>query len=139
MKRRYLGEKQSNRTKLGHLSGLEDNIALQLQGLGVKYSYEKDKIKYTIPESNHTYTPDFILSNGIIIEGKGLFSTADRKKHLLIKEQHPELDIRFVFSRSHSPLYKGSKNTYGGWCNQKGFLYADKLIPNEWLKERKKK
>ena len=29
---------------------------------------------------------------------------ADRKKHLLIKEQHPELDIRFVFSRAGNKL-----------------------------------
>jgi len=32
-------------------------------------------------------------------------------------------------------LYKGSKNTYGDWCDKHGFLFADKVIPESWLKE----
>ena len=77
-----------------------------------------------------------ILSNGIIVESKGRFVTADRKKHLLIKKQHPTLDIRFVFSNSKAKINKGSKTTYGDWCDKHGFLYADKLIPEEWLYEK---
>ncbi|API58493.1 hypothetical protein BSL82_03555 [Tardibacter chloracetimidivorans] len=46
------------------------------------------------------------------------------------------LDIRFVFSRSSSPIYKGSKTTLGAWCEKNGFLYADKTIPEEWIKEK---
>ena len=56
-----------------------------------KEVYECYYLRYTIPESVHTYTPDFILPNGILIEAKGLFETADRKKHLLIKKQYPQL------------------------------------------------
>jgi hypothetical protein len=59
----------------------------------------------------------------------------DRQKHLLIKQQHPEYDIRFVFSNSKSKLNKESKTTYADWCNKHGFQYADKLIPVDWLKE----
>jgi len=92
-------------------------------------------IKYTKPVTNHTYTPDFVLPNGIIIEAKGLFSSADRKKHLYVQEQHPLLDIRFVFSNAHSRLYKGSKTRYGDWCIKHGFQFADKLIPIAWIKE----
>ena len=58
-----------------------------------------------------TYTPDFELPNGIIIESKGRFVAADRKKHLLVQKQHPELDIRFVFSNSKAKISKGSKTT----------------------------
>jgi hypothetical protein len=116
-------------------SGLEDKIAAQLDEAGVEYDYEKVKLDYSIP---HKYTPDFILANGIIVEGKGLFDSADRTKHLAVKKQHPHLDIRFVFSRSASPLYKGSKSTYATWCERNGFAYADKLIPEAWLKEREK-
>jgi hypothetical protein len=113
-------------------SGLEDKIAAQLDEAGVEYTYEKVKLPYSIP---HTYNPDFQLANGIIVEGKGLFTSEDRTKHLAVKKQHPHLDIRFVFTRSASTLYKGSKSTYATWCEKHGFKYADKLIPPEWLAE----
>lgn len=93
---------------------------------------------YTIPESVHKYTPDFILPNGIIIEAKGLFETADRQKHLLIKKQYPHLDIRFVFQNPNNRLYKGSKTTYADWCKKHGYQYATKLIPSAWFKEQRK-
>ena len=114
-------------------SGLEYRVAKQLEEQGYTYEYEKTKVPYQRKPS--TYLIDFELHNGIIIEGKGRFVSADRAKHLLIQKQHPELDIRFVFSNSKSKLYKGSKQTYGGWCDKHGFLYADKLIPKEWLDE----
>ena len=79
-----------------------------------------------------------MLRNGIIVESKGIFDVEDRKKHLLIREQHPELDIRFVFSSSRSKLYKGSKTSYAEWCEKYGFQFADKLIPAAWLREKAK-
>ena len=120
--------------KNGYRSGLEDKISKQLEEAGVPFKYEKFKIKYSLNEVR-TYTPDFELTNGIIIESKGRFVVADRKKHLLIQKQHPELDIRFVFSNSRAKISKVSKTTYGDWCDKHGFLYADKLIPVEWIKE----
>ena len=119
--------------KNGYRSGLEDNISKQLKRLKVPVKYEEMKIKYEVHEVR-TYTPDFELPNGIIIESKGRFTVADRKKHLLIKKQFPDLDIRFVFSNSRAKINKGSKTTYGMWCDKHGFTYADKLIPEEWIK-----
>ena len=118
--------------KHGYRSGLEERVSEELDKSGVKYEYETQKIKYRV-EEDRTYTPDFILTNGIIVETKGRFTTADRKKHLLIQKQHPLLDIRFVFQNSRAKLYKGSKTTYGEWCDKWGFMYADKSIPEEWL------
>jgi hypothetical protein len=114
---------------------LESTLAKQLSSKGIPFSYEEYKLDYLIPETSHKYTPDFVLPNGIIIESKGIFDPEDRKKHLYIKEQHPSLDIRFVFTRSKSPLYKGAKSTYADWCAKYGFRFADKLIPEVWLKE----
>jgi len=94
-------------------------------------------LKYVVNETR-TYTPDFLLPNGIIIESKGRFVAADRKKHLLVKQQHPDLDIRFVFTNSKAKISKGSKTSYGDWCDKNGFLYADKLIPEGWLNETTK-
>lgn len=96
--------------------------------------YESTTIRYEKPAKSSRYTPDFVLPNKIIIESKGRFLTADRQKHLLIKQQHPQLDIRFVFQRSANPIAKGSKTTYAAWCLKHGFLFADKRIPEEWLK-----
>jgi len=121
--------------KNGYRSGLEDKIADQLKSLSVPVKYEELKITYSVPESLHTYTPDWQLPNGIIIESKGRFVAADRKKHLLIKQQYPHLDIRFVFSNSKAKINKGSKTSYADWCNKFGFLYADKLIPEGWINE----
>lgn len=135
VRQRTVGASQSG-LKYGYRSGLEKRIQDQLNGLSVDYEYEKLKIEYEVHEVRK-YTPDFvILSNGIIVESKGRFVTADRKKHLLIKKQHLTLDIRFVFSNSKAKINKGSKTTYGDWCDKHGFLYADKLIPEEWLREK---
>ena len=120
--------------KYGYRSGLEDRISEQLKSLSVPFKYEEFKIKYEVNEVR-TYTPDFELPNGIIVESKGRFVAADRKKHLLVQQQHPDLDIRFVFSNSKAKLNKGAKSTYADWCIKHGFLYADKTIPEEWLNE----
>jgi len=120
--------------KLGFRSGLEVKVAEQLKGSGVAAEYETTKIKYVVPESVHTYTPDFVLPNGIIVETKGRFVVADRKKHLLIQKQHPDKDIRFVFTNSKTKISKGSKTSYADWCTKNGFLFADKKVPDEWLK-----
>ena len=119
-------------------SGLEDKVAAQLRDAEIDAKYEEYQIQYEIPASSHHYTPDFVLPNGIIIETKGVFDVDDRKKHLLIKKQYPKLDIRFVFSSSKTHIYKGSKTTYADWCNKYGFKFADKWIPDTWLRERKR-
>ena len=121
--------------KYGFKSGLEENISQQIEGKGIVVQYESEKIPYIVPASQHTYNPDFRLPNGIIVETKGRFVAADRKKHQLVKEQHPNLDIRFVFSNSKNKISKNSKTTYGMWCEKNGYKYADKEIPEEWFLE----
>jgi len=121
--------------KYGFKSGLEENISNQIKGKGIKVEYETEQVSYTIPASEHTYYPDFKLPNGIRVETKGRFVLADRKKHLLVKEQNSNLDIRFVFSNSKNKISKKSKTTYGDWCEKHGFKYADKEIPNSWFEE----
>ena len=119
----------------GYRSGLEDKVADQLRSLSIPVHYEATKIRYTPPLKTRTYSPDFILPNGIIIETKGRFVTADRQKHKAIKEEHPFLDIRFVFSNPNNRISKTSKTTYAKWCEDHGFLYASKLIPKDWIAE----
>lgn len=117
----------------GFRSGLEDVVAAQIKSRGIDVEYEQKKIEFVQPAKKRKYTPDFELPNGIIIETKGKFDVADRQKHLMVKAQHPELDIRFVFSNSRTRISKGSPTTYGMWCEKNGFLYADKRIPESWF------
>jgi hypothetical protein len=123
--------------KHGYRSGLEHKVSIYLDELKHKYLYEKVKIEWE-DLAYRTYTPDFILNNGIIIETKGRFLAADRRKHIAIKKQHPELDIRFIFTNSRTKLRKGAKSSYAEWCIKYNFRYNDRIIPEDWLKEKGK-
>lgn len=128
-------------------SGLEEKTAKYLDERDVTYEYETVKIPYIIPATNNKYTPDFIITTKsgktLYIETKGIWDSKDRMKHLLIRQQCPDLDIRFVFTRCKSKISKASKTTYADICEGKGrgkfkgvtWLYADTTIPEEWLHE----
>lgn len=118
----------------GYRSGLEDANVSRLHAQGVPFAYEEFKIPWII-HKECTYTPDFLLPNGVIVETKGRFVTNDRQKHLAIKKQEPDLDIRFVFSRSAALISKGAKTTYGGWCSANQFQFTDAFIPAQWWQE----
>lgn len=116
-------------------SGLEEAVGAWLKARGEEVLYERVVVTYEKPAQKSRYTADFLLHNGIIIETKGWFVTADRKKHKLIKAQHPDLDIRFVFSNPNARIGKQSKTTYAKWCDDSGFLWAKTTIPVAWLNE----
>lgn len=90
-----------------------------------------------IPSKEHTYRPDFWLTNTLAVETKGLFQRDDRHKMELVKAQHPELDIRMVFSNANAKIAKGSPTSYAVWCETHGIQWANKVIPVEWLDEAK--
>lgn len=115
-------------------SGLEKEVAAYLKDNQKQVRYEKLKIEW-VDLRYRTYTPDFQLDNGIFIETKGIFDSDDRRKHLEVRKQHPELDIRFVFSNANAKLYKGAKSRYCDWCEKNGFMWAHRVIPQEWLQE----
>jgi len=123
--------------KYGYRSGLEIKVSDYLKELQQDFRYECFKIEWE-DLMYRTYTPDFLLPNGIIIEVKGRFVTADRRKHLAIQKQHPNLDIRFVFESSRRKLSKGAKTTYGQWCEKNKILFYDRIIPEDWLNEKGK-
>ena len=61
-------------------SGLEEKVSDLLCELGVDYEYESTSFPYTI---QHLYTPDFILSNGVILEVKGYWDSAHLRQSVL--------------------------------------------------------
>lgn len=128
----------------GFRSGLEEVIAAELDDAGVSYKYEGTPIEFVQPAKPRKYSPDFRLPDGSIIETKGRFVTADRQKHLMIKAQHPDLKIRFLFNNPNARISKQSRTTYAMWCEKHGFEYAAcptkaqlrdgaKAIPPEWI------
>jgi len=121
-------------------SGLEELVYKYLQKNNLKFEYETLKINYFQPEQKKTYTPDFPIQDCFIIETKGLFNSADRKKMKTIKAQNPDLDIRFIFSNSKTKIGKKSLTTYGKWCEMFGFPYhciqsTKETFPKLWLEE----
>ena len=126
-------------------SGLEVSIGKFFTEKNIPFQYETLKIDYLKPQQKSYYRPHFILKNGIIIEAKGLFTTADRKKHKIIKNQYGDrYDIRFAFSNSTNRIGKKSKTTYAKWCEHYGFQYhcirtTKILIPLDWITEDAKK
>lgn len=106
-----------------------------------EWSYEKDKLKYFVPKSDHIYTPDFRLENGIFIEGKGILSDyAERQKYILIKEQYPCIDLRFIFGNPKKRC-AGMKMTHEEWAIKYGFPYCsvkDVDIIKSWVNEEKR-
>lgn len=122
----------------GYRSGLEEQIARQIDQAGHVVLYETEKLSYVWPERPATYTPDFVLAKRdgrMFIETKGRFVVEDRQKMLLVREQNPDIDIRLVFSNANQKLYKGSPTTYAMWADKHGFVWANKRIPDDWFAE----
>lgn len=110
-------------------SKFEESIADDLDNQKVDYEYESEKLQYIVERN---YLPDFKLPSGVFIEAKGWFKSADQRKHKIIKKQHPNIDIRFVFQNPNVRV-QGSRMTCAEWCERYGFKFASKLIPKEWL------
>lgn len=119
-------------------SKFEETIAKWLQTRKIPFKYEPCKITYIVPESKHTYTPDWQVGddNTIYWESKGRLTAADRRKLLHIKASNPDLTIRILLMNSDVKIRKGSPTSYGDWCEKNGFEFADFRagIPKKWLK-----
>jgi hypothetical protein len=126
------GSKRYEAKIAGFRSGFERTVDTQLKVLGADYSYETMQIPYVL---EGTYHPDFYLPEyDIYIEVKGVLDDQDRRKHLAIKRQHPELDIRFVFMNANNKIPR-LKSTHGEWASKNGFLWADGKVPEEWVSQ----
>lgn len=128
-------------------SGLEADIAMQLTAQGALWKYEIQKYKYWLTGgrnrafcgdchstnvlSEHDYTPDFFLANGVIIEVKGRLLTTDRRKMEAMRKYYPDLDLRMLFQYDRI-MNKRSKKRYSDWANATGIPWAVTTVPKEW-------
>ena len=128
-KKAYAKLKDKKDTKFR--SGLEESVAKLLEGLGVSYEYESKKISYVL---QHHYTPDFVLPNHTVLECKGYWDPADRRKIKQVKKDNPDLDLRMVFQSPYNTISKKSKTTYAKWCERHNIPWTHfHDIPLDWL------
>lgn len=109
-------------------SGFERTLATSLKARGVSFEYETLKLPYTI---SHTYSPDIILANGVIVEAKGRFMKGETAKMKAVKAAHLHLDLRLCFMNAHAKI-PGQKQTHAEWADRNGFLWSDGVIPDDW-------
>ena len=130
-KKAYAELKDKHNKPIKFRSGLEKQVAKLLEGLGISYKYESEKLGYTI---EHNYTPDFVLPNYTYIEAKGYWAPEDRRKILAVKKSNPDVDIRMVFQSPYNTISKKSKTTYAQWCERHDIPWSSyQDIPIEWL------
>ena len=128
-KKAYAKLKESKNIKFR--SKLEEKVADLLEGLGISYEYESEKLSYTI---EHNYTPDFVLPNYTYLETKGYWDAADRRKILAVKKANPQIDLRMIFQSPYNTISKKSKTTYAKWCEKHDIPWTSyHNIPLEWL------
>lgn len=114
----------------------EQAVLSDLDGRGVSYLYEPDKLAYYVERH---YIPDLKLGT-MIVELKGYFRQDSQRKMKAVKAQYPEMDIRFVFQKASATIQgakkrkDGTKMTCGEWADRQGFVWAEGTIPEEWLK-----
>jgi len=129
-------------------SKFEKRIAQELKDAGIKFKYEQYSYEYDEPlrkNRSHCddcggsnlvrtgwYTPDFFLENGVIIETKGRFTAADRRKMIAVQKEHPKLDIKMLFMRDNK-IHKRSLVKYSEWCVVNNYDYAIGHPKEDWL------
>ena len=115
-------------------SKFEAAVAASLVKRNLPFNYEPVSLAYKIEA---TYTPDFILPNGVIVETKGHFPPEDRRKMLAVRDSNPALDIRLCFMNADVKLTRTARSlTYWQWAERHGFLWAEGHIPTTWYAEQ---
>lgn len=123
---------------MAYKSGFEKTLAKDFTKHGIEFEYESMVVPFVQPEKKRKYKPDFIITTknaGVcIVEAKGRLTRADRQKLIMVRESNPKLHIILLFQNASIPIQKGSKTTYGDWCDDNGFEYYDyrKGLPSKW-------
>lgn len=50
----------------------------------------------------------------------------------LVKDQHPDMDLRIVFAKDNK-LHSKSKTMYSTWAKKTGIPYSVGKIPPNWM------
>lgn len=146
-----LSKMKSSAQKAGKAAGFDEkfrsNFELQVASLlkywRCPYEFEAEVIPWVSEPEPHKYNPDFKITTRtgkiIYVETKGMFELSDMKKHLAIQKQHPDKDIRFVFSNPNAWYRAARTRSYGKWATSNGFKWCGKnqvkKVLLEWINE----
>lgn len=107
-------------------SKYEAHLAEYFDKHGIVWEYEPIRIPWQ--PSVRYYKPDFkiTLPSGetFYLEAKGYFDGSARGKMVMVKEQHPDLDIRLAFMDDTKIIGKSKtkSKTYKEWADRYNFL-----------------
>lgn len=122
-------------------SKFEASISKYLLSKGVQFTFERLTLPFVQPSKKRKYKPDFkIEETSVVIEAKGYLTARDREKLLLVREQHPNVNLVLLFMDSRKRLNKRSPTSYADWCTKHGIPFADfrSGIPDNWLHNKEK-
>jgi hypothetical protein len=110
---------------------MEAKLVPALLARGAEY----EPLRLTYPAKPRQYVPDVVLPNGIALEIKGWFKSADRAKLLQVKLAYPALDLRMILASPNQKLNKTSLTTQAAWCDAHGLPWSHKEVPESWITE----
>ena len=109
--------------------------AANMDLMKIPYKYETETLEYQhLPQ---TYTPDFVLPNGVLVEFKGKMTAETRKKMLSIRRCNPNRTIGIVFQYANNKLSSRKNSTrYWEWAEKNGFLWSEGYVPLAWTRKK---
>ena len=125
-------------------SASEVDFAGTMDVHGIRWLYAPDNFPWYPPVKS--YTPDFKVyrkdGSSFYVEYKGFLWNEDKTKMKAMKEQHPNVDIRFVFANAKKPVHgaktrkNGTKMSHAEWAEKHDYKWAEGFIPPAWLEEK---
>lgn len=97
------------------------------------YEPKDARLSYIVPKM---YQPDLRGRDGALYEIKGRARTSDElRKYVLVKSQHPNIDLRFILMNPNVRAYPGCRTTLANWLAKYGFEWChEDSIPVTWRK-----
>ena len=106
------------------------------KGVFSELKYHPNRIKYSKPETFHTYEPDWILQRGtktIYIEAKGRFvDMPEANKYIHIRDSLASSEeLVFLFMRGATPMpgaskrKDGTRRSHSEWATKNDFRWYD--------------
>ena len=142
-KKKAPGRREAKRhaAMCGMKSILEVQIATELDDMEVEWLYEHETLAYHTCPGWHpacnvkvqTYTPDFTLANGVLLEAKGKMTLDTRKKMVAVKKCHPDRIVCMIFGYANNKISARPNATrYWEWAEKEGFEWSDNVVKREW-------
>ena len=95
----------------------------------LEYEPKRCKLEYYRP---HVYQTDFVDPEepNVYYEAKGYFRSGEARKYVMIQEQHPDIEIIFIFQNPFNKMPGAKKRkdgtflTMAEWADKHGFRYV---------------